>query len=101
MQEQKPNAKCPYCGAELNIGYDKGTGLCTVCKKQFDNEKAIKLYNSLYEEKKEEQDVFQSSTKKNLDEDPLLDELDSIGTKIKNFWMKLNNPFMKENPEEQ
>ena len=24
----------------------------------------------------------------------------SIGTKIKNFWMKLNNPFMKENPEE-
>jgi hypothetical protein len=52
------------------------------------------------EEKNEEQDVFQSSTKKNLDEDPLLDELDSIGTKIKNFWMKLNNPFMKENPEE-
>ena len=52
------------------------------------------------EEKKEEQDVFQSSTKKNLDEDPLLEELDSIGTKIKNFWMKLHNPFMQENPEE-
>ena len=53
------------------------------------------------EEQKEEQDVFQSSSKKNLDEDPLLEELDSIGTKIKNFWMKLHNPFMKENPEEQ
>ena len=53
MQEQKQNAKCPYCGAELYIGYETGTGFCTSCKRQFDNAKAIKLYSSLYEEKNE------------------------------------------------
>lgn len=51
-------------------------------------------------EEKEEQDVFEFSSKED-NEDPLMEELDSIGTKIKGFWMKLNNPFMKENPEEQ
>ena len=50
-------------------------------------------------EEKEEQDVFEFSSKEDK-EDPLMEELDSIGTKIKSFWMKLNNPFMKENPEE-
>ncbi len=52
--EQKNNAKCPLCGAELYVGYNKGTGLCTNCKKQFDVEKAIKLMKSVNEEIKEE-----------------------------------------------
>lgn len=47
----------------------------------------------------EEQDVFEFSSKEDKD-DPLMVELDSIGTKIKSFWMKLHNPFMKENPED-
>ena len=51
-------------------------------------------------EEQEEQDVFEFSSKEDK-EDPLMEELDSIGSKIKGFWMKLNNPFMKENPEEQ
>lgn len=76
MQEQKPNAKCPYCGAELNIGYDKGTGLCTVCKKQFDNEKAIKLYNSLYEEQKEEQEKTTLSGEQYLELDRVLNRVE-------------------------
>ncbi len=75
MQEQKPNAKCPYCGAELHIGYEKGTGLCTVCKKQFDNEKAIKLYDSLYEEKNTE------TTKKGLSGEEYL-EVDRILNRV-------------------
>lgn len=41
----------------------------------------------------EEADIFESSEEKtdeNFDDgDPLMDELDAIGTKIKNFWMKL------------
>ncbi len=52
------------------------------------------------EDDKQEQDVFEFSSKEEK-EDPIMEELDSIGTKIKGFWMKLNNPFMKENPEEQ
>lgn len=49
---------------------------------------------------KDENDIFEFSSKED-GEDPLMEELDSIGTRIKGFWMKLNNPFMKENPEEQ
>ena len=49
-------------------------------------------------EEKEEQDVFEFSSKEK--EEPLMQELDSIGQRVKNFWMKLNNPFMKENPED-
>ena len=48
---------------------------------------------------KDENDIFEFSSKED-GEDPLMEELDSIGTRVKNFWMKLNNPFMKENPEE-
>lgn len=50
MEEKKNNAKCPYCGAELYVGMSKGSGICTVCKKQFDNEKAMKLYESIHNE---------------------------------------------------
>ena len=50
---------------------------------------------------KDENDIFEfSSSKDENEEDPLMEELDSIGTRIKGFWMKLHNPFMKENPEE-
>lgn len=51
-------------------------------------------------EKQEETDIFESSKKKDLNNDPLLNELDSLGKKIKNFWLKLYSPFFKENPEE-
>ena len=56
MQENKNNAKCPHCGAELFVGYPTGTGLCTACRKQFDNEKAVKLYNSLYAQAEKEEE---------------------------------------------
>lgn len=52
--EQQNNAKCPLCGAELFVGYEKGTGFCPKCKKQFDVAKAIKLMKSVTEEIKEE-----------------------------------------------
>jgi len=52
--EQNKNAKCPFCGAELYVGYTKGTGLCTACKKQFDVAKAVKLMQTVSEEVKEE-----------------------------------------------
>lgn len=55
MPENKNNAKCPFCGAELYVGLAQGTGLCTVCRKQFDNDKAIKLYKSIYEESVKEE----------------------------------------------
>ncbi len=49
------------------------------------------------EEEKQENDIFELSTKKDSDEDDLLMvELDSIGTRIKNFWKSLNS---KKNPE--
>ena len=48
------NAKCPHCGAELYVGLKKGTGLCLACKKQFDVEKAIKLYRSIHAGEKTE-----------------------------------------------
>ena len=50
-------------------------------------------------EEKEENDVFEFSSQEK--EEPLMEELDSMGTRIKNFWMKVNNPFMQENPEEK
>ena len=76
MQEQNLNAKCPFCGAELYIGYDKGTGLCTVCKRQFDNEKAIKLYKSLYEEKKETEQKRTLSGEEYLEIDRILNRVE-------------------------
>ena len=45
------------------------------------------------QEEKEEQDVFELSSKKEDEEDPLMEELDSIGTKIKNFWKSLHENF--------
>ena len=49
MQENKLNAKCPHCGAELYLGYNQGTGFCPTCRKSFDNDKAIKLYQSVHQ----------------------------------------------------
>lgn len=53
-------------------------------------------------DEKEEQDVFEFSSQEEKEE-PLMEELDSMGmgNKLKNFWMKLNNPFMNENPEDE
>ena len=51
-------------------------------------------------EEKEEEDIFEFSSKEKK-EDPLMDELDSIGQRIKDFWNNLNGgneKFIKENP---
>lgn len=54
------------------------------------------------QDEKEEQDVFELSSKKEDEEDPLMVELDSIGTKIKNFWKNLHINFDdKEKPEDK
>ena len=45
---------------------------------------------------KEEQDVFEFSSKKDNEDDPLMDELDTIGDRIKNFWKSLH-----ENPKDK
>lgn len=50
-------------------------------------------------DEKDENDVFEFSSKEDK-EDPLMEDLESIGSKIKNFWMKLSNPPTKENSEE-
>ncbi len=49
----KKNAKCPFCGGELYVKYTKGGGFCPYCKKEFDCEKAVKLYDSLHAEQSE------------------------------------------------
>ena len=61
MQNQTNNAKCPHCGAELYLGYNQGTGLCQVCRKQFDNAQAIKLYESLYKPAEEVEEKKKAS----------------------------------------
>ncbi len=45
----RKNAKCPFCGTELYVKYTKGDGFCPSCKKEFDCEKAVKLYKSVHE----------------------------------------------------
>lgn len=50
MENKEKNAKCPFCGAELFVRLEKGEGFCTNCKKEFDVEKAIKLYKSVHAE---------------------------------------------------
>lgn len=58
----KNNAKCPYCGAELRVSVNKGTGFCPTCRKQFDVDKAVKLFESLHaEEKADEKKVAKGS----------------------------------------
>ena len=55
-------------------------------------------------EEKEEQDVFESSSKKADEDDPLMVDLDSIGSRIKNFWKSLNENFSdkeQKNPEDE
>lgn len=49
-------------------------------------------------EEKDENDVFEFSSKKDDKEDPLMEELDSIGTRIKNFWIKLHNNSEEKDP---
>ena len=51
-------------------------------------------------EEKEEQDVFEFSSQENDEENPLITELDNIGTKVKNFWFKLNKSFVEKKSEE-
>lgn len=50
QEKNANNAKCPFCGAELYVKYSKGAGFCPYCKKEFDCEKAVKLYNSVHVE---------------------------------------------------
>lgn len=53
------------------------------------------------DEEKEESDVFEFSSKKQDEEtdDPLMVELDSIGSRIKNFWKTLHTNFDEKKPE--
>lgn len=53
------------------------------------------------EEEKNEADVFELSSEEEDKENPLLVELDSLGSKIKNFWFKLNKSFVEKKSEEQ
>ena len=52
----------------------------------------------------DEEDIFEFSSKKDGDEeDPLMEDLDSIGTRIKCFWESLKGGLKepkKENPED-
>lgn len=52
MNENKNNAKCPFCGQEMSFDLNGGTGLCLECKKQIDITKAKKLYESINKEDK-------------------------------------------------
>jgi len=54
-------------------------------------------------EEKEQNDSFESSEKKENGDELLLDELDSIGTKIKNFWLSINiiKKLKQKNPEDK
>lgn len=55
MENNEKNAKCLFCGAELFLRFEKGEGFCPNCKKEFDAEKAIKLYKSVHEETKNDE----------------------------------------------
>lgn len=50
-------------------------------------------------EEKEESDVFEFSKKEDED-DPLMVELDSIGSRIKGFWKKFNENFKDKDETE-
>lgn len=59
---EEKNAKCPYCGTELYLRHEKGSGFCPNCNKQFDAEKAVKLYKSIHETvEKDEKKVAKGS----------------------------------------
>ncbi len=81
MQEKNVNAKCPHCGAELYLGLNKGTGFCTVCRKEFDSEKALKLFVTLYGEKEEPKE---ETKKANFGEDYL--EVEKILTRAEYYF---------------
>lgn len=49
----------------------------------------------------EEQDVFEFSSKEEEKEDPLMEELDTLSSRVKKGWLKFNNPFAREIPEEE
>jgi len=69
------NAKCPHCGAELYVGLKKGTALCLTCKKQFDAEKAVKLYESIHK-KAEKQEKKVATAGDYLEVDRILDRVE-------------------------
>jgi len=50
-------------------------------------------------EEKEETDIFEFSSNSEDKEDPLMTELDSIGSRIKGFWEKINKSFKDEEEE--
>ncbi len=52
-------------------------------------------------EEKEESDIFELSSKSEDEEDPLMTELDSIGSRIKGFWEKINKNFKDEEEEKK
>lgn len=52
------------------------------------------------QEEEEKSDVFEFSSQEDDEENPLMVELDSIGSKIKNFWFKAKNSFKEEKSEE-
>ncbi len=51
--------------------------------------------------KKDEHDIFELSSKEESEEEENFDiNLDSIGTKIKNFWLKIHNKSEEEKKSE-
>ena len=51
------------------------------------------------DEEEEKSDVFEFSSGEEK-EDPLMEDLDSIGNKIKNFWFKTQKSFVEKKSEE-
>lgn len=77
MNEQNNiNAKCPFCGAELYVGYDKGSGLCTACKSEFDNAQALKLYSAIHSEENSEEKNKTLSGEEYLEIDRILNRVE-------------------------
>lgn len=61
-------------------------------------------FNQRQKQKKDEedpQDSFEFSSKEEEKNDELMEEMDSIGTIIKNFWMKLKSGLNNEDEEEK
>lgn len=90
MQENNVNAKCPHCGAELYLGYNQGSGLCMVCRKQFDNAQAIKLYESLHKDDEQKEEKKKAS----FGEEYL--EVDRILTRADYYFERKNFEKAKE-----
>ena len=76
MQEKNVNAKCPHCGADIYLGYNQGSGICPTCRKEFDNKKAIALYNALNNTQQKEEKKKASYGEEYLEVERILKRVD-------------------------